>query len=168
MLKDVCFYSLNGADNEAEAELIKVLYGDCNIERLQEGIYISNNAGLDNIIVRELVKDTFPELIDSSYGVCDSPEQFLECYKDVLDNPERNYAVYLTPIKKKDQPSEGGWRWHKWGRYIGKQKREGHEYLYDEPNIELVYAYHIVELHTEFSYDFVVELCNMVLMHGEG
>jgi hypothetical protein len=77
---------------------------------------------------------------ESTYGVCDTPEQVIE--KFGLDKSELNVTVALTPIKKSDQPDCGGWRWHKWGQYIG-DKEITSEYLYDETNIDVVYVYHI-------------------------
>jgi hypothetical protein len=47
-------------------------------------------------------------------------------------------------VIKANQSHEGGWRWHKWGEYIGKYEPQ-YEYLYDEPEIEKVYVYHIYE-----------------------
>jgi hypothetical protein len=39
----------------------------------------------------------------------------------------------------------GGWRWHKWGPYIGTQEPKC-EYIHDEPEIEEVFTYHVYEL----------------------
>lgn len=87
---------------------------------------------------------SYPKLdgVDSS-GVCDG-------YRDILDKcPEllkegRDFVITLTPILKENQSSDGGWRWHKWGTYIGKQVPTT-EYIYDEPLIEKVYCYQILE-----------------------
>ena len=62
----------------------------------------------------------------------------------------RKICIKVTPIRKKDQHETGGWRWHKWGAYIGTQKPKM-EYLYNEPNIDLVYVFHIYEMETQFS-----------------
>lgn len=75
------------------------------------------------------------------YGVCDNYEQVLKHYKDEIAH--RNSIITLTAVEKKNQEPQGGWRWHKWGDYIGTQKRSGCEYLYDEPEIEKVYVYHV-------------------------
>ena len=77
----------------------------------------------------------------NSYGVCDSPEQ-LYPYIKFLDTLDKKYAVFFTEMNKEDQSEEGGWRWSKWGEYIGNQKSSA-EYLYDEPDIDLVFVYHI-------------------------
>lgn len=53
--------------------------------------------------------------------------------------------MILTPVRKADQTHDGGWRWNKWwGPYIGSQRPQ-FEYLYDEPEIDEVFCYHIYE-----------------------
>jgi hypothetical protein len=79
----------------------------------------------------------------NSYGVCDSPEQLLSLYD--FEKDPRKLCIAFTELLKEDQEPSGGWRWHKWGPYIGKQKPQ-YEYLFDEPIIERVYVYHIIEL----------------------
>ncbi len=54
----------------------------------------------------------------------------------------RKFTVFLTEVRK---GHNGGWRWHKWGPYIGHQERSGCEYLDEEPNIESVFLFNIVE-----------------------
>lgn len=77
-------------------------------------------------------KDLCPE-----YGVCDSPEQFLVKYKTALDNDGMPICVSMTHVQK--DPSNagrgGGWRWHKWGEYIGDGE-PATEYLDDEDLFE--------------------------------
>ena len=80
----------------------------------------------------------------SSYGVCDSPEQVIEKYGATLSDKWRRFVLLITPVLRGEQPASGGWRWHKWGPYIGDQKPTC-EYLHDEPEIELVYVFHIYE-----------------------
>ena len=78
-----------------------------------------------------------------SYGVCDSYEQILEQCPEIV-NSERKFVITLAEICKDDQPDEGGWRWCKWGEYIGVHEPQC-EYLYDEPVVEKVFCYHIYE-----------------------
>lgn len=78
-----------------------------------------------------------------SYGVCDNVEQILAHYD--LSDPNRKFCIGVSPIFKKDQPERGGWRWHKWGPYLGTHEPKC-EYLYDEEGIEYVLIYHIYEL----------------------
>lgn len=73
-------------------------------------------------------------------GVVDSPEQLLELVDlDALPIP---VAVTMVEIQRGDQPSSGGWRYHKWGPYLGTQNPQ-HEYLHDDTHIERVFTYHI-------------------------
>lgn len=71
--------------------------------------------------------------------------QFLdhEVGKWVVDS-ERRFVVAFTRVRREDQPADGGWRWHKWGQYIGKHEPRC-EYLYDEDGIDEVYCFHVYE-----------------------
>jgi hypothetical protein len=83
------------------------------------------------------------------YGVCDSPQQFIDKYKAGLEgDPARTFFCTFTHIAK--EPSNagkgGGWRWHKWGEYIGTGKHEC-EYLDDEAGFgDGVYVYHVLQI----------------------
>jgi hypothetical protein len=88
------------------------------------------------------------EYHNCKYGVCDNYKQILECHVDdiySIDNHNKQFIVCVTPITKNEQPPEGGWRWHKWGKYIGKYETTC-EYLYDEENIDMIYVYNIYEV----------------------
>lgn len=78
----------------------------------------------------------------SEYMVCDNVEQALEYWKGAVENPDHKYVISLMPVRKKDEPESDGWRWHKWGQYIGTQNAQC-EYLFDEPEVEVVYCAHI-------------------------
>lgn len=69
----------------------------------------------------------------SQYGVCDNVEQVLKKYKEVLEGDDHQYFVWFTPVfqEKENAGNGGGWRWHKWGPYIGELERRC-EYLDDE------------------------------------
>ena len=100
-----------------------------------------------------LVKDNYlpmPELDGEifTYGVCDSPGQFMERHHAALVESPRLFVVTFTEIRKADQEAEGGWRWCKWGDYIGALKPTT-EYLYDEPYITAVWCYSVHELVAE-------------------
>ena len=81
-----------------------------------------------------------------SYGVCDSYEQVIDRFG--LNESELEVTVSLTPIYKNEQSETGGWRWHKWGEYIG-DKTITSEYLYEEEDIDLVYVYQVFVLKTK-------------------
>lgn len=84
-----------------------------------------------------------PPELPPEYGVCDSPEQFKSKYLDALRSDARyEYVVSFVHLRKSEQPSRGGWRWHKWGEYVGEKDPQC-EYLYDEPEIEEVYTFHV-------------------------
>lgn len=80
-----------------------------------------------------------------SYGVADSIEQVLEKYKPYVDDPKNHFCFSFTEVRKDQQSERGGWRWHKWGGYIGTQEPQ-HEYLYDEPNIESVWVFSVYRI----------------------
>lgn len=69
----------------------------------------------------------------SGYGVADTIEQIKEYYKELIDDPNRKYAIEITPVfqDKENKGKGGGWRWHKWGPYIGTLNPQW-EYIDDE------------------------------------
>lgn len=77
------------------------------------------------------------------YGVVDTPEQLLTFYD--FEKDERKLVISFVKIEREAQSSTGGWRYHKWGNYIGNQDPQ-HEYLYDDKHIDRVYTYHIYEV----------------------
>jgi hypothetical protein len=72
------------------------------------------------------------EWVDS-YGVADSVEQIKEHYAKLIHDPNRKYIIALTIVTQdiSNKGKGGGWRWHKWGEYIGTLDRKC-EYLDDE------------------------------------
>jgi hypothetical protein len=78
----------------------------------------------------EMFKPTYHK---NSYGVADSIEQIKEYYKEEIEDAEKKYFIVLTPVfqEKENKGKGGGWRWHKWGEYIGKLDTRC-EYLDDE------------------------------------
>ena len=81
-----------------------------------------------------------------AYGVCDTIDQVKEKYSKWLNDPKLKFCISFTKVTKAEQPADGGWRWHKWGEYIGTKEPQ-YEYLYDEgDDIHEVYCYHIYQL----------------------
>lgn len=81
------------------------------------------------------------------YGVCDTPEQFLTRYADKLHADPRSFMMSFTHAEKapENRGLGGGWRWHKWGPYIGNGKPK-YEYLDDEDEFQGgVYVYHVYQ-----------------------
>ena len=89
-------------------------------------------------------KILFPIEFKSDYGVCDNYQQVLDKYPEIVDSKDY-YVISLARVRKKDQPSRNGWRWEKWGSYIGTQKSKAY-YLYDEPEIDEVFCFHILKV----------------------
>lgn len=117
-------------------------------ERVQEGIYMSPHFSFGHQIQES--HNEYPKFGENfelgPYGVSDNVEQVLEKYKEWLDSPERKFCISFTKITKSEEDSCGGWRWHKWGEYIGTKDPQ-HEYIYDEgDDIQEVYCYHIYEI----------------------
>lgn len=88
----------------------------------------------------------YPEFSDGrgDGGVCDNLGQVLREYPE-LESSDRRFAVTLTEVRRADQPSLDGWRWHKWGKYIGDHAAAC-EYLYDEDEIDAVLIFRIYEM----------------------
>lgn len=74
-----------------------------------------------------------PNYHKSQYGVADTIEQIKDYYKDEIDDTIRKYFIACTPVFQdlENKGQGGGWRWHKWGRYIGTLDPQC-EYLDDE------------------------------------
>lgn len=73
----------------------------------------------------------FPVDMLEQYGVADNIEQIKAYYKDWIEKSD--WVITVTPVyqNKQNAGKGGGWRWHKWGEYIGKLNPEC-EYLDDE------------------------------------
>jgi hypothetical protein len=113
--------------------------------RHEKGVFEVGHFSLGNCIGKQLsFEQEYPELSINAYGVCDNYQQIIEQAPELSDE-KRNFVISITKISKDKEPEEGGWRWHKWGPYIGEQESTT-EYLYDEPEIDEVYVYHIYEL----------------------
>ena len=77
------------------------------------------------------------------YGVADNIEQVIEFYNDNQDTIFfGNHVISCFEVKKS---SDCGWRWHKWGPYIGIERPQC-EYLADEPVIEKVVCFSIYKV----------------------
>lgn len=131
-------------------------------EEVQKGVWvtlggnfhsdISNSTNLrDNHLYGNITVDGVPvtdirTALDndcvSEYMVCDNVQQAVEYWKCAIENPVHKYVIALMPVRKKDQSESDGWRWCKWGKYIGTQNSQC-EYLFDEPEIDVVYCAHI-------------------------
>ncbi len=86
--------------------------------------------------------DRRSEVVTGCYGVCDNADQVLARYAALIARPDVKVCVHLQPVYKADQPAHDGWRWEKWGEYIGRHEPE-YEYLADERDIDVVYVYNV-------------------------
>lgn len=120
--------------------------------RVHRGVYLAY-TNYDHEI-RDLILDDWPPFDAFGYGT----ENYFNCYGVVdhwtqlplkdLDTDSRHLLIYLARHAKSEQPSDGGWRWHKWGPYLGvfQEQVAAHEYLHDTPDVVEVFSYRIVEL----------------------
>ena len=117
------------------------------------GIYwadINFSNVLDDIFGKNIDANWMGHQIDdvwySPYGLCDNYHQVLEHYKDSkFISSNEKWCLLLSPIFRKDQAEHGGFRYHKWGEYIGNQNPT-HVYLYDDKHIDMVISYHFYKM----------------------
>jgi len=109
-------------------------------KELRTGVYQVGHFG-SSLFIQNY--EHYPTTTVGPFGVCDSVEQLLAACPE-LEASDREFVVTVTAIRKADEPSDGGWRWHKWGDYIGTQEPQC-EYIHDEPKIEEVLCFHIYE-----------------------
>lgn len=87
------------------------------------------------------------------YGVADNFSQISNYLKERFEKIEQDnkdidtlVVITATPIIKSCEPDDGGWRWHKWGRYIGVRHPE-HEYIHDEDDtINVVWCFDVISV----------------------
>jgi hypothetical protein len=151
--------------------LYSILSGGHETVRVAEGVYESHFNFGNELEVTGFMRDRYPfspwlsrrripgdgEVVDgenvileddeslpADFGVCDEWDQIIEKWPSIITDPRR-FIISLTRVRRADQEEQGGWRWHKWGEYIGKQDPH-HEYLYDETDIDEVFCFHIHEI----------------------
>jgi len=114
------------------------------VNNIRNGVYVEGSFNFNMSIGNKF--EEYPGLKSvGAYGVCDSIENLLEREPMLVEDTKRFFCISLTPVEKSNQSADGGWRWHKWGEYIGSQEPTT-EYIYDEPLIDKVYCYHIYEI----------------------
>lgn len=112
-------------------------------QKIREGVYEIGHYGSSDFMRGW---DQYADLGEHNpYGVCDGVDNLLEAMP-VLQDQARQFVVTLTKVERdvSNKGLGGGWRWHKWGPYIGKHEPTM-EHLDDEPDIEAVYCYHVYE-----------------------
>jgi len=125
--------------------------GGVDFVELHPGIYLIGHFNGGHMFPKDQF-DEYPDgLTHGSYGVCDGVKNLLDKMPELAES-EREFVVTLTRVRRDEQPDEGGWRWHKWGEYIGAHDPQC-EYLYDEDDIEEVFCYHVFERVTVLPFD---------------
>lgn len=138
------------ADNEPLSESdILCTFG---YEKIQDGVYycgLNSNHAFSQLIDQDRL--CFPEDGDlwqfrPTYGVADTADQVLDHVQPgKIDNP---CVITLTPVFRHHQPERDGWRWCRWGEYIGTRVSQA-DYLYDEPEIDMVLLWHLWPLNPD-------------------
>ena len=127
--------------------LLRALSDGRDPERLQRGVYRDWSHNFNHTFRDTGAPDDFdldfPDLGDfESFGVADSVAQVVAALPSQVVASAQAYVVAVVQVNKRDQPAWGGWRWHKWGPYIGQQSPTA-EYLADEPLISEVWCYSV-------------------------
>jgi len=94
--------------------------------------------------------DDFNEHYINQYGVADNVEQIKEFYAKQIADPDNAYVIAVTPVFQdlENKWKGGGWRWSKWGEYIGKLEPQC-EYLDDEdfgPDFKYILCFHLYKV----------------------
>jgi hypothetical protein len=127
---------------------------------MSNSLHDVDESNLDDFMLREgnlyhLLGDTRTGLqtiiqdgVLSSYGSCDSIENLLTHpnYAPILNGP-RKFTIFMRELSKE---YDSGWRWHKNGPYIGNQNSVT-EHFGDEPEIQSVWTFYIVEHRCELA-----------------
>ena len=81
-----------------------------------------------------------------TYGVADNLQQIVDFYNANEDGYfNGNHVISCFEVHRNVDEPCSGWRWHKWGQYIGTQNPKC-EYLNDEPEIEKVICFSIYKV----------------------
>ena len=142
---------------ESFSEDVYNAYKDAKVsdvfKKLDEGVYEFYDVNQpdnvidpsQNLVDYEIMENGFYHPFP--YGVCDNWKQIFEREPDIkyYKDSKEKFVIFLCKHKKSNQPEHGGWRWHKWGEYIGDQNSQC-EYLKDEPEIDYIYTYHIARI----------------------
>lgn len=111
------------------------------------GVYFYPDHNWMEMWINQFTNQTATELWMSDdswlhYGLCDNASQVIHYYNDWVAKGhfKGNHVILLVPMSAND-----GWRWHKWGEYIGNFVPR-HEYACDEEGLKGVYAFQIIKI----------------------
>lgn len=108
------------------------------------GVYVADPNAASHLFTL-LTDYEFAKKRPTKSGICDNASQVLETYHKLVDDPNRLYVVFLSPVFKCDQQPEAGFKWKRYGKYIGVHKRK-ESLLVDEPDIGFIFKYNIYEI----------------------
>lgn len=143
-------------DTAGHGDVLSMVIAEVNgnrfvVSRIRQGVYQIPTFNGERFIAWPYRVEKYPTFdygpngeYHGAYGVCDNADQILSLYPELTES-DRCFTVTLCEVRREAQSETGGWRWHKWGRYIGTFEPQ-HEYLYDEEGIDRVFCYHIYEL----------------------
>lgn len=77
-------------------------------------------------------------------GLADNEDQVLARFKH-LENHKGKFVIEMHPVLRKNEPELHGFRFHKWGEYIGDFDIN-REYLYDQKDMDVIYVFSIIPL----------------------
>lgn len=175
MLIDLDFHDKKRPNSKVKVStpnggLLLNLIGDesceVRVDRIETGIYCGSNIHLwieGYTSYKEIPQwkrwDTPTKSLDfkkfneelniygGGFGVSDNLDQIKEVWKVYWS--ERKFVLEIYEVYKEHQPPRGGWRWSKWGPYIGKREPKA-EYLADEPEITEVMIFGFIEVVTDY------------------
>lgn len=81
-------------------------------------------------------------------GICDNASQVINKHSKIVKDKNKKYIIFLSPVFKCDQQVGTGFRWSRYGKYIGVQD-QSEKLLVDEPYIEFIFKYSIYEIKEE-------------------
>lgn len=83
-------------------------------------------------------------LVITNYGLADDEHQIKKEFS-FLDRSREKYVIIVKPIHRENEPSSGGFRYHRHGRYIGRQLLKN-EYLYDDTHVDYIMKFSILQI----------------------
>ena len=107
-----------------------------------EGVYLIYSFDPHSFVRQAINRELTLQEKFFHYGVADDISNILEHHPELSDSDERQFVVFMTEVRREEEPTLDGWRWDKWGDYIGRHTPK-HEYLSHEENIDSIFVYHI-------------------------
>lgn len=119
--------------------ILEIIAGDRpKLRKILDGVWQCPHFNFEHCVEEKL--EIYPDELEQPHGVADNIDQVLNFLK--LHEREEEYCVAFTELLRENEPESGGWRWHKWGDYIGTREPQC-EYLAHEPEIDRVIVWHV-------------------------